>query len=54
MHDTGYKAHVVKVVEDIMHMGPGVQLVIETPKGEQEVWVFKQIETDPGHASRDH
>ena len=44
LHDTGYKAHVVKVVEDIMHMGPGVQLVIETPKGEQEVWVFKQIE----------
>jgi cytochrome c biogenesis protein len=44
LHDTGYKAHVVKVVEDIMHMGPGVQLVIETPKGEQEVWIFKQIE----------
>lgn len=44
LHDTGYKAHVVKVVEDIMHMGPGVQLVVETPKGAQEVWVFKQIE----------
>jgi len=44
LHDTGYKAHVVKVVEDIMHMGPGVQLVIETPNGEQEVWVFKQFE----------
>jgi cytochrome c biogenesis protein len=44
MHDTGYKVHVVKVVEDIMHMGPGVQLVIETPKGEKEVWIFKQIE----------
>ncbi len=44
LHDTGYKVHVLKVVQDIMHMGPGVQLVIETPKGEQEVWVFKQIE----------
>lgn len=44
LHDTGYKAHVVKVVEDIMHMGPGVQLVIETPNGEQEVWIFKQFE----------
>jgi cytochrome c biogenesis protein len=42
--DTGYKVHVVKVVEDVMHMGPGVQLVIVTPKGEQEIWVFKQIE----------
>ncbi len=44
LHDTGYQAHVLKVVQDIMHMGPGVQLVIETPKGDQEVWVFKQIE----------
>jgi cytochrome c biogenesis protein len=44
LHDTGYKVHVVKVVEDIMHMGPVVQLVIETPTGGQEMWVFKQIE----------
>jgi cytochrome c biogenesis protein len=44
MKDTGYKVHVVKVEEDIMHMGPGVQLIIKTPKGEQEVWIFKKIE----------
>jgi cytochrome c biogenesis protein len=44
LHDTGYKLQVVNVVEDVMHMGPGVQLVIETPEGAQEVWVFKQIE----------
>ena len=52
MKDTGYKVHVVKVVDDIMHMGPGVQLIIEKPGSEEEVWIFKQFEqiqaTHPG------
>ena len=44
MHDTGYKVHVAKVVEDIMHMGPGVQLIIETPNSQHELWIFKRFE----------
>lgn len=45
MKDTGYKVHVVKVLEDIMNMGPGVDLVVEKQDGsEEEVWIFKQFE----------
>jgi len=44
MKDTGYTVHALKVLEDIMHMGPAAQLVIEKPGGDEEVWIFKDIE----------
>jgi cytochrome c biogenesis protein len=44
MRDTGYKVHVVKVLEDVMNMGPAVHLIIEKPDSEEEVWIFKQFE----------
>ena len=44
MKDTGYKVHVVKVVEDIMGMGPGAYIVVEKQGSEEEVWIFKQFE----------
>jgi cytochrome c biogenesis protein len=43
MHDTGYRMKVVRVVEDVMHLGPAVQLIIETPNDQKEVWVFKEF-----------
>jgi len=44
MHDTGYRMKVVKVVEDVMRLGPAVQLIIETPNDQKELWIFKQFE----------
>jgi cytochrome c biogenesis protein len=42
--DAGYKVHVVKVVEDVMGMGPGAQLIVEKPGGEEELWIFQRFE----------
>ena len=44
MKDTGYRVHVVKVIDDIMSMGPGVQLIVEKPESEEEIWIFRQFE----------
>ena len=44
LHDTGYRMKVVKVVEDVMRLGPAVQLIIETPNDQKELWIFKQFE----------
>jgi cytochrome c biogenesis protein ResB len=35
---------VVRVMEDVMHLGPAVQLIIETPNDQKELWIFKQFE----------
>ncbi len=44
MKDTGYRVHVIRVVEDIMHMGPGVQIMVGKQGSEEEVWIFKEFE----------
>ena len=40
----GCRLHVVKVLDDIMHLGPAVQLVVETPDARQELWVFQEFD----------
>jgi cytochrome c biogenesis protein len=44
LQEKGCRVHVVRVLEDIMHMGPAVQLVVETPGARQELWVFREFE----------
>lgn len=44
MDDTCYRVHAVKVVEDIMGMGPGAHLIIEGAGSQEEVWIFQQFE----------
>ena len=57
MKDAAIRIHVVKVVEDVMNMGPGAHLVIEKPGGQEEVWIFKHFEqikaTLPGYYRED-
>jgi cytochrome c biogenesis protein len=43
MGGTGYRVHVMRVVPDMMRMGPGMQLVVESPEGSQMLWLFRDI-----------
>jgi cytochrome c biogenesis protein len=42
--DKRYRVHIIRVVDNVMHMGPAVQLLVETPEGEKPLWVFKEID----------
>jgi cytochrome c biogenesis protein len=43
MHGTGYRVHVMRVIQDMMRMGPGVQLLVEGPEGSHMLWLFRDI-----------
>ncbi|MCU0577340.1 MAG: cytochrome c biogenesis protein ResB [Desulfobacterota bacterium] len=43
MHDTGHRVHVMRVIQDMMSMGPGVQLLVEGPGGSHMLWLFRDI-----------
>ncbi|HOI08622.1 MAG TPA: cytochrome c biogenesis protein ResB [Deltaproteobacteria bacterium] len=45
----GTQARVVKIWDDLMHAGPAVKLLIQSPAGERYLWVFKEIEAIKGH-----
>lgn len=49
MQDASYRIHVMRVVEDMMRMGPGVQLLIEGPDNKQMLWLFRDIEKISKH-----
>ena len=40
----GHQATVLKVIDNVMQMGPAVRLMVETPQGQNTVWVFKEID----------
>lgn len=42
--DGVHRVLVVRVYEDMMRMGPGVRLLVETPEGGHDLWIFRDIE----------
>jgi cytochrome c biogenesis protein len=50
MGGTGYRVHVMRIVPDMMRMGPGMQLLVETPEGRHMLWLFRDIQ----EISREH
>jgi len=50
MGGTGYRVHVMRIVPDMMRMGPGMQLLVETPEGRSMLWLFRDIR----EISREH
>jgi len=43
VEDTPFRIHVMRVVQDMMRMGPGVQLLVEGPESRQVLWLFRDI-----------
>lgn len=37
-------AHVIRIESDLMRMGPAVKLSVDSPSGEVQLWVFRNIE----------
>jgi len=44
LDDPRYRVHVVRMVENVMGMGPAAQLVVETPQGQKHLWIFGEID----------
>lgn len=44
LDDPRYRVHVVRMVENVMGMGPAAQLVVETPQGQRHLWIFVEID----------
>lgn len=44
LDDPRYRVHVVRMVENVMGMGPAAQLVVETPQGQRHLWIFQEID----------
>ena len=44
LDDPRYRVHVVRMVENVMGMGPAAQLVVETPQGQKHLWIFQEID----------
>lgn len=44
LRDKVTKVHVVRIVENVMRMGPAVQLMVEMPQGQRHLWIFEEID----------
>jgi cytochrome c biogenesis protein len=43
LNDKGNRVHVMRMVDNVMNMGPAAQLMVETPEGSRILWIFKDI-----------
>ncbi len=41
LHKGKYRVHVKSLKEDVMHLGPAAELMVDTPEGSRSLWVFR-------------
>jgi cytochrome c biogenesis protein len=39
-----YQVNVVRLLTDVMRLGPAAELIVDTPQGQKHLWVFKNID----------
>jgi cytochrome c biogenesis protein len=44
LEEDRYQVNIVRLLPDVMHLGPAAELVVETPQGQKHLWVFKEFE----------
>ncbi|MRR37308.1 hypothetical protein EG829_22170, partial [bacterium] len=41
LHEGKYRVHVKSLKDDVMHLGPAVELLVDTPEGSRSLWIFR-------------
>jgi cytochrome c biogenesis protein len=39
-----YQVNIIRLLQDVMHLGPAAELMVETAQGQKHLWVFKDMD----------